>query len=78
MKTLEERENFMADKLLIRCNPELKSLIEQAALEEGLSGGMGELASRILAAYFKRPDLARMHRQKRGPKVKLNGRKQPA
>ena len=56
----------MADKLLVRLLPELKRLIGQEADRIGIEGGMGELAVKILAGYFKRPDLARVPRKKMG------------
>lgn len=67
----------MAEKLLIRCYPELKQLIENAALTQDLVGGMGEYAVRILAEHFGRPDLGKVPRAKRGPKSKRS-RMQPA
>ena len=56
----------MADKLLVRLLPELKTLIGDEADRLGIHGGMGELAVRILADYFKRPDLAKVPRKKMG------------
>lgn len=58
--------NNMADKLLIRLNPALKDLIGQEADKLNLEGGMGELAVKILAEYYRRPDLAKVPRKKMG------------
>lgn len=61
----------MADKLLVRLDPELKKLIDRKADELGVHGGMGELTVRILAEHFGRPDLARVPRKKMGrPRTK--------
>ena len=56
----------MQDKLLVRLEPELKDLIEAEAKRQDIYGGMGEMAVRILAGFFKRPDLARVPRKPMG------------
>ncbi len=63
--------NPMADKLLIRLCPELKKLIEQEAESKEVYGGMGELVVKILAHYFKRPDLAKVPRKRMGRPSKV-------
>lgn len=60
---------YMSDKLLIKLPPELKKLIDDEAnrlAAEGIYGGMGEVAVRILAEHFNRPDLARVPRKRTG------------
>ena len=56
----------MSDKLLVRLQPELKELLGQEAESKEVPGGMGELAAKILADYFNRPDLARVPRKRMG------------
>ena len=63
--------NAMADKMLVRLFPELKQLIDAEATRLGIDGGMGEFSVQILAAYFKRPDLARVPRKKMGRPSKV-------
>ncbi len=63
--------NPMADKLLIRLEPELKKLIDEDAQSKGMYGGMGELAVRILAHHYKRPDLAKVPRKRMGRPSKV-------
>lgn len=58
--------HFMQDKLLVRLHPELKRILGEAADREQVFGGMGELAVRIMASYFKRPDLAYVPRKQMG------------
>lgn len=63
----------MHDKLLVRLEPELKRLIGEQADRLGIEGGMGELAVRILAQHFKRPDLAKVPRKKMGrPRIHMS------
>lgn len=57
-------------KVLFRCHPDLKDLLEQKVDEDGLAGGVNELIVNILARALRRPDLARVPRRKRGPKPK--------
>jgi len=64
--------HHMQDKLLVRLMPELKALVDAEATRQGIHGGMGEMAVRILAEYFKRPELGRVPRKKMGrpPKIR--------
>jgi len=64
--------NTMENKLLIRLEPELKNLVIEEA-ERLDTYSMGEIVTRILAAHFKRPDLATVPRKSIG-----RPRKQPA
>lgn len=59
-------------KLLVRLHPDLKALLDAEAVERGLYGGMGELAVKILAAHFKRPDLATVPRKRAGRPVAVH------
>ncbi len=73
MSKKHDNLNPMADKLLVRLFPELKRLIGAEADRLDIDGGMGELVVQILAKHFKRPDLARVPRERMG-----RPRKQPA
>ena len=61
---------FAAHSDAIRLNPKLKAILDAEANNLGVYGGMGEVAARILAEYFKRPDLAAVPRQRAGRKPK--------
>ena len=63
--------NPMADKLLVRLEPELKRLIDEDAQSKGMYGGMGELVVRILAQHYRRPDLAKVPRKRMGRPSKV-------
>lgn len=58
--------HHMKDKLLVRLLPELKALVDAEATRQGIHGGMGEMAVKILADYFERPDLARVPKKRMG------------
>jgi hypothetical protein len=55
-------------KVLFRCRPELKDLLERTARQQGLAGGVNELVLQVLGDFFERPDLRTIQRRKPGPK----------
>lgn len=64
--------NTMENKMLVRLEPELKGLVIAEA-ERLETYSAGEIVTRIIAAHFKRPDLAGVPRKSIG-----RPRKQPA
>lgn len=57
---------IMSDRLVVRLHPDLKELIAKEADSLSVFGGMGELAVRILAEHYGRPDLATIPRKPMG------------
>jgi hypothetical protein len=62
------KETPVPAKVLFRCHPELKLLLEQKAQEDGLAGGVNEFIVRLLGGVFERPDLGKVPRRKPGPR----------
>lgn len=64
------KERFVAEDLHIRVHPDLRRLVVAEAVEDGLN--LVDVVVRVLAAHYRRPDLATVPRKLMGRPRKEN------